>query len=36
MPELPWWFLALFVLGVNFAIWGSRGRDQADGDPHGR
>jgi biofilm PGA synthesis N-glycosyltransferase PgaC len=25
MPELPWWFLALFVLGVNFAIWGAVG-----------
>jgi poly-beta-1,6-N-acetyl-D-glucosamine synthase len=22
MPALPWWFLALFVLGVNFALWG--------------
>ncbi len=25
MPEFPWWFLALFVLGVNFAIWGTIG-----------
>jgi poly-beta-1,6-N-acetyl-D-glucosamine synthase len=25
MPALPWWFLALFVLGVNFVIWGSVG-----------
>jgi poly-beta-1,6-N-acetyl-D-glucosamine synthase len=25
MPALPWWFLALFVLGVNFAIWGTIG-----------
>ena len=25
MPELPWWFLALFVMGVNFAIWGMVG-----------
>ena len=25
MPALPWWFLALFVLGVNFAIWGTVG-----------
>jgi cellulose synthase/poly-beta-1,6-N-acetylglucosamine synthase-like glycosyltransferase len=22
MPVLPWWFLAVFVLGVNFVIWG--------------
>jgi poly-beta-1,6-N-acetyl-D-glucosamine synthase len=22
VPVLPWWFLAVFVLGVNFAIWG--------------
>ncbi len=34
MPELPWWFLAMFVLGVNFAIWGSRRRDQAGRGPH--
>ena len=25
MPVLPWWFLAVFVLGVNFVIWGSVG-----------
>jgi len=25
MPLVPWWFLALFVLGVNFAIWGTIG-----------
>jgi len=25
MPVLPWWFLAVFVLGVNFAIWGAIG-----------
>jgi poly-beta-1,6-N-acetyl-D-glucosamine synthase len=25
MPVLPWWFLAVFVLGVNFAIWGTVG-----------
>jgi poly-beta-1,6-N-acetyl-D-glucosamine synthase len=25
MPVLPWWSLAVFVLGVNFAIWGSVG-----------
>ncbi|HXW47697.1 MAG TPA: glycosyltransferase family 2 protein [Streptosporangiaceae bacterium] len=25
MPELPWWFLAVFVLGVNFVIWGTVG-----------
>ncbi len=25
MPGLPWWFLAMFVLGVNFAIWGTVG-----------
>ena len=25
MPALPWWFLAVFVLGVNFAIWGTVG-----------
>jgi poly-beta-1,6-N-acetyl-D-glucosamine synthase len=22
MPSMPWWFLAVFVLGVNFAFWG--------------
>jgi poly-beta-1,6-N-acetyl-D-glucosamine synthase len=25
MPVLPWWFLAVFVLGINFAIWGTVG-----------
>jgi poly-beta-1,6-N-acetyl-D-glucosamine synthase len=25
MPVLPWWSLAVFVLGVNFAIWGTVG-----------
>jgi len=25
MPGLPWWLLAVFVLGVNFAIWGGVG-----------
>ena len=25
MPALPWWFLAMFALGVNFAIWGTIG-----------
>jgi biofilm PGA synthesis N-glycosyltransferase PgaC len=25
MPLVPWWFLAMFVLGVNFAIWGTIG-----------
>jgi biofilm PGA synthesis N-glycosyltransferase PgaC len=25
MPALPWWFLAVFVLGINFAIWGTVG-----------
>jgi poly-beta-1,6-N-acetyl-D-glucosamine synthase len=25
MSRLPWWFLAMFVLGINFAIWGSIG-----------
>jgi poly-beta-1,6-N-acetyl-D-glucosamine synthase len=25
MPVLPWWFLAVFVLGVNFVIWGTVG-----------
>jgi poly-beta-1,6-N-acetyl-D-glucosamine synthase len=25
MPVLPWWFLAVFVLGVNFIIWGTVG-----------
>jgi poly-beta-1,6-N-acetyl-D-glucosamine synthase len=25
MPSLPWWFLAVFVLGVNFVIWGAVG-----------
>jgi poly-beta-1,6-N-acetyl-D-glucosamine synthase len=25
MPVLPWWFLAVFVLGVNFVIWGTIG-----------
>ncbi len=25
MPSLPWWFLAVFVLGINFAIWGTVG-----------
>jgi poly-beta-1,6-N-acetyl-D-glucosamine synthase len=25
MPVLPWWFLAVFVLGINFVIWGTVG-----------
>jgi poly-beta-1,6-N-acetyl-D-glucosamine synthase len=25
MPALPWWFLAVFVVGANFAIWGAVG-----------
>ncbi len=25
MPALPWWFLAVFVLGINFVIWGTVG-----------
>ncbi len=25
MPTLPWWFLAVFVLGINFVIWGTVG-----------
>ncbi len=25
MPALPWWFLAAFALGVNFALWGTIG-----------
>jgi len=25
MPPLPWWFLAVFVVGANFAVWGAVG-----------
>ena len=25
MPALPWWLLAVFVLGINFAVWGAIG-----------
>ena len=25
MPALPWWFLAVFVIGANFVLWGAVG-----------